>query len=96
MTGSELAKDLKLRKSNPSRTYEMNHLDARLGVLGVETVSIGTVDASIAHPREIFKGAILNGAVSIILVHNHPSGVPEPSSTDKQKLVKGRGKLTNA
>ena len=47
-------------------------------------VTIGTATASLAHPREVFKGAILAGAVSIIVAHNHPSGDPEPSSADIQ------------
>ena len=47
-------------------------------------VTIGTATSSLAHPREVFKGAILAGAVSIIVAHNHPSGDPEPSSADIQ------------
>jgi DNA repair protein RadC len=58
------------------------HLDARSQVLGVETVGIGTVDTTIAHPREVFKGAIVAGASSIVLVHNHPSDVPTPGPAD--------------
>ena len=57
-------------------------LDARNQVLGVNTVSIGSVSASIVHPREVFRPAILMGASSIILSHCHPSGNPEPSKDD--------------
>ena len=57
-------------------------LDARNQVLGVNTVSIGSVSASIVHPREVFRPAILMGASSIILSHCHPSGDPEPSKDD--------------
>jgi DNA repair protein RadC len=46
-------------------------------------VTIGTATASLAHPREVFKGAILAGAVSIIVAHNHPSGNTHPSEEDK-------------
>ncbi|MBM3237420.1 hypothetical protein FJZ31_14110 [Candidatus Poribacteria bacterium] len=60
------------------------HLNVRMQVIGVETVSIGSVDTTIVHPREVFKGAILNGAYSIVLVHNHPSDIPEPSNADVQ------------
>lgn len=60
------------------------HLNVRMQVIGVETVSIGSVDTTIVHPREVFKGAILNGASSIVLVHNHPSDIPEPSDADVQ------------
>ena len=57
-------------------------LDARNQVLGVNTVSIGSVSASIVHPREVFRPAILMGASSIILGHCHPSGDPSPSKDD--------------
>ena len=57
-------------------------LDVRHQVLGVNTVSIGSLNASIVHPRECFKPAILMGASSIILAHCHPSGDPSPSKDD--------------
>jgi len=57
-------------------------LDARNQVIGVNTVSIGSVSASIVHPRETFRPAILMGASSIILAHCHPSGDPSPSKDD--------------
>jgi len=47
-----------------------------------ETVSIGSLNASIVHPREVFLPAILHSAASVVLVHNHPSGDPEPSEED--------------
>ena len=57
-------------------------LDARNQVLGINTVSVGTLNASLVHCREVFKPAILMGAASIILAHNHPSGDPTPSPED--------------
>ncbi len=57
-------------------------LNARHEVLRTETISVGSLNASIVHPREVFKPAILASAASIILVHNHPSGDPEPSDED--------------
>lgn len=50
--------------------------------LTINVVSIGTLNSSLVHPREIFKPAILSNAASIIIAHNHPSGDPEPSSED--------------
>lgn len=47
-----------------------------------EIISVGNLNSSIVHPREIFKVAIDNSAASIILLHNHPSGNPEPSTED--------------
>ncbi len=46
------------------------------------TVSVGSLNASIVHPREVFKPAVLASAAAIILVHNHPSSDPEPSEED--------------
>lgn len=57
-------------------------LNARHEVIGQETVSIGSLNASIVHPREVFKPAVLASAASIVLIHNHPSGDPEPSEED--------------
>lgn len=57
-------------------------LDSRKRLLGVEEVSVGTLTASVVHPREVFKGLILANAESFICVHNHPSGDPEPSPED--------------
>lgn len=57
-------------------------LNARHEVDGIETVSIGSLNASIVHPREVFLPAILHSAASVVLVHNHPSGDPEPSEED--------------
>jgi DNA repair protein RadC len=58
-------------------------LDARSRVLGYEVVSVGTISASLVHPREVFKGAILNNAAACIIAHNHPSGDTTPSAEDK-------------
>jgi len=51
-------------------------------VIHNEVLSMGTVDANIIHPREVFKPAIEYGAAAVILVHNHPSGVVTPSNAD--------------
>jgi len=58
------------------------HLDTRHNPLGMEVVSVGSLSASIVHPREVFKAAILNNASSMLLAHNHPSGDPTPSRDD--------------
>ena len=59
-------------------------LDTKHRVLGVTTVSIGTVDHTFMAPREIFRAALLDGASAVFLAHNHPSGDPTPSSDDRQ------------
>ncbi|KKW22074.1 MAG: repair protein RadC protein [Parcubacteria group bacterium GW2011_GWF2_50_9] len=58
------------------------HLDTRNHILGLETVSIGSLNYSIVHPRECFKAAFLLNAAAVILVHNHPSGSLEASEED--------------
>lgn len=57
-------------------------LNRKNHVLSIETISIGTLTSSLVHPREVFKPAIKRSAASIILVHNHPSGDPQPSAED--------------
>ena len=47
-----------------------------------EVISVGNLNSSVVHPREIFKAAIENNSASVILIHNHPSGNPEPSNED--------------
>ena len=65
-------------------------------IIGEQLISKGILDASIIHPREIFKPAIKNSASKIILVHNHPSGDPKPSAEDEEitrRLVKSGEEL---
>jgi len=60
------------------------HLNTKNQITKTELVSVGTLNAALIHPREVFKSAIKESAHAIILVHNHPSGDTEPSSADKQ------------
>jgi DNA repair protein RadC len=57
-------------------------LDTQYGPINNHLITIGTLDASLVHPREVFKFAIRDSASAIILVHNHPSGDPTPSKED--------------
>lgn len=57
-------------------------LDSRNNVIKMSNISIGTLNANLVHPREVFKEAIQLSASQVILVHNHPSGDPEPSEDD--------------
>jgi len=60
------------------------HLDGKNSVIAKETVSIGSLNQSIVHPREVFKAAIINSSASLIFAHNHPSGDPAPSKQDRE------------
>ena len=57
-------------------------LDTRYHLIGTEEISRGSVNESIAHPREVFRPALLASAYAVIVVHNHPSGDPSPSAAD--------------
>lgn len=57
-------------------------LNAKNQVIGREIISIGTLNSSTVHPRELFKNAIKRSAAALILAHNHPSGDPDPSRED--------------
>ena len=57
-------------------------LNAKLRTIGYHVVSVGCLNEAIAHPREIFRAAIVAGAYGFILMHNHPSGDPTPSTAD--------------
>ncbi len=59
-------------------------LDTKNQVIGSHRITVGTLDASLVHPREVFRAAIRDAAKSIILVHNHPSGDATPSREDFQ------------
>ncbi|NOZ76925.1 MAG: JAB domain-containing protein [Euryarchaeota archaeon] len=58
------------------------YLDTKNRLIHQETVSIGTLDASVVHPREVFQKAVEQSASAVVLAHNHPSGDPEPSPED--------------
>lgn len=58
------------------------NLNTKGGVLNMNIVSMGTINASLVSPREVFKASILSNAASIIICHNHPSGEPTPSRED--------------
>jgi DNA repair protein RadC len=58
------------------------HLDVKNRLISREVVSVGHLTSALVHPREVFKGALLANAAAIVLVHNHPSGDPQPSVED--------------
>lgn len=83
---SPLMEDLK------REVFRVALLDAQNGLLRDCVISEGTLSASLVHPREVFKPAILESAASVVLLHNHPSGDPSPSREDirlTRQLVEG-------
>jgi DNA repair protein RadC len=71
------------------------YLNGHYRVIHDEVISIGTVNSNLIHPREVFKPALECGAVAVVLAHNHPSGVIEPSAADIEitKQVSAAGKI---
>ena len=67
----------------PRESFHVLLLDGRHRLISSEEVSVGTLTASLVHPREVFRDAIRNAAAAIVLVHNHPSGDPSPSAEDR-------------
>ena len=63
-------------------------LNVKNEMIASEDVSVGSISSSDAHPREVFSGAVRRGAASVILVHNHHSGSPEPSEADRLLTVR--------
>ncbi len=82
------------------RMHDQEHfkivlVNSKNRVIKVETVTVGILDSSIIHPREVFKSAVKANAASVILAHNHPSGDPAPSpdDVDTTKRLTDAGKL---
>ena len=80
----ELVSELVVQEMRRLRTESLRVilLDTRYRLLHIEEVSVGSLNESIAHPREIFRPAITYSAYAVIVVHNHPSGDASPSQTD--------------
>ncbi len=62
--------------------FKVVFLNTKNEIISYETISIGSLNASIVHPREVFNRAIKKSSASLILIHNHPSGNPNPSKED--------------
>jgi DNA repair protein RadC len=93
----ENAKDEVIEVNDPIKIYELVKdelvssdrerflsvmITSKNHLIGVETVSVGSISSAIIKPRDVFKSAILGNAVSIVLCHNHPSGDLTPSDSD--------------
>lgn len=105
-----LEADVKVKLNAPTRVYEhfkgqlryervekfcTATVNTKNELLSIKTISVGTINASLVHPREVFQSAIKEQAYGMILVHNHPSGNPEPSREDQEltKRLVEAGKL---
>lgn len=68
--------------STDRENFVVMFLNTKMRIVGISTAHVGSLDASIVHPREIYTEALLHKAASIIVCHNHPSGDPTPSRED--------------
>ena len=72
----------RLAKDSKQEEFHIVCLDTKNQIIDTHQITVGTLDASLVHPREVFRAAIKDASSSIILVHNHPSGDPTPSRED--------------
>ena len=96
-TADDVSADLARREVSTAdrEQFVVYLLDAKHRPIAFETVSVGVLDGSLIHPREIFKTAIAGSAAAILLAHNHPSGDPTPSGQDREvtRRLREAGKL---
>lgn len=79
----------------PTEHFIVIPMNTRNRVISIETISLGSLNGSLVHPREVFRIAIAANAAGIILAHNHPSGDPTPSREDLEltRRLKEAGKV---
>jgi DNA repair protein RadC len=83
LTGpADLEKFVEPLKTYSEEHFVSFHLDGKNAVIGYQIVSHGTLTASLVHPREVFKAALIGNSNSIIVAHNHPAGTLVPSKED--------------
>lgn len=78
----EIWEELKDLRDNKKEHFVIFYLDSRNQEIKREIISVGSLNANLVHPREVFEPAVRNLAAQILLAHNHPSGDPEPSEDD--------------
>jgi DNA repair protein RadC len=94
-TPADIDRYLMPLRHSPNEQFVAVHLNSHHEIIGLHVVSEGTLNASLVHPREVFKAALLSNAHAIIVAHNHPSGsVITPSQQDldttEQLIAAGR------
>ena len=91
----EVWQELKDLRDHKKEHFVVFYLDSRNQEIKREIISVGSLNANLVHPREVFEPAVRNLAAQIILAHNHPSGDPEPSEDDLEitKRIVESGKI---
>lgn len=83
-SSAEVYQKMKGYQKADREIFVLLFLNSKNFVTNIETHTIGSVDSSAVYPQQIFRSALLNNASSIICVHNHPSGDPDPSVSDRE------------
>ncbi|RMF43214.1 MAG: DNA repair protein RadC [Planctomycetota bacterium] len=85
----------RLARDGQQEEFHIVTLDTKLQPIQTHRITVGTLDASLVHPREVFRPAIRDAASAVLLVHNHPSGDPTPSREDHQvtRRLRSAGEL---
>lgn len=90
LTNEAILTCLKFMRNKRQEYFVCLSLDSAQRLISRRTVTIGLLDMSLAHPREVFAGPLKDRAAAVIVAHNHPSGMASPSKTDiktTQQLV---------
>jgi len=92
---SQIFETFKFLQAETKEYFVVLHLDGKNKPQAVDICSIGSLNQSIVHPREVFKTALLSSAAAVIFLHNHPSGDPTPSREDREitRRLKEAGEL---
>jgi len=91
----EIWEELKDLRDHKKEHFVIFYLDSRNQEIKREIISVGSLNANLVHPREVFEPAVRHLAAQVVLAHNHPSGDPEPSEDDLEitKRLKESGKI---
>ena len=81
-SSQEVFERFRFLKNESKEHFITIHLDGKNKIICVDVVSSGSLNASIVHPREVFKSCLLSSAAAVVMLHNHPSGDPTPSRED--------------
>lgn len=95
LSPEDVWKNLKDLRGHKKEHFVIFYLDSRNQEIQREIISVGTLNANLVHPREVFEPAVKNLCAHIIVAHNHPSGDPEPSEDDIEitKRLSEAGKI---
>jgi DNA repair protein RadC len=86
-SASDIAEELKFIQEASKEIMVAFYLDTKHRVIAREIISVGILNASLIHPREVYRSAIFCNAQSVVIAHNHPSGNSEPSGADKEVTI---------